>query len=359
MPLTPGRNGYRMNHPMASKLPGRPERWKVVLAFSLVYVAWGTTYLAIRKGVEVFPPGLFGGARIGLAGLALLSYLALRRQPLRMPLREFLWTGALGLLFFAGGNGFVTFGERSVVSGVASVLVATTPLWMALLETAWPWGERLRLRGWLGLFVGLAGVIVLLGPSLRHPADLWQDAGPLLVLASAMCWSLGSCVLHHRRLAVPHLAAAGYQMLVGGSGLFLAGLLLGEAPELARVRCTPVAVYAFFHLLVVGSLIGFVAYNWLLGHVSPTLAGTYAYVNPAIAILAGWLLNSEPLTLSILGGMGIILAGVALVRGGSVPGRRSLKSVAQAAPGNKQSPSKRRGRAVDAAVCSNREGPAS
>jgi drug/metabolite transporter (DMT)-like permease len=315
-----------MNHPTNAVLPRPPARWSVVLAFLLVYLSWGTTFLAIKKGVEVFPPALFGGTRVALAGLILLGYLTVRRQPLRMPVRDFLWTALVGMLMFVGGNGLITVGEKFVASGVASVLVATTPLWMALLELLWPWGERLCARGWLGLFLGLAGVLLLLAPRLQQPDHLWDDAGPLLVLGSSLAWSIGSFILRYRRLRGSHLSVAAYQMLVGGVGLLSIGLLVGEHHELDPRQFTPQAVYAFFHLLVFGSLIGFVAYNWLLGHVTAALAGTYAYVNPLMAILVGRLLNREPITGWILGGMVVILAGVALVRSGGVrmsPHRRN------------------------------------
>src|SRR6266404_6313174 len=189
-----------MHHPDNAASPHPPARWSVVLAFVLVYLSWGTTYLAIKKGVEVFPPALFGGARIALAGLILFVYLAVRRQPVRMSLRDFLWTALVGVLLFVGGNGLITVGEKYVASGVASVLVATTPLWMALLEMLWPWGERLSARGWLGLFLGLAGVLLLLVPGLQQGALLRDDAGPFLVLGSSFAWSVGSFMLRHRRL---------------------------------------------------------------------------------------------------------------------------------------------------------------
>src|SRR5207253_1955439 len=165
-----------MNDPENTVSPPPPARWSVIVAFVLVYLSWGTTYLAIKKGVEVFPPALFGGARIILAGLILVAYLAVRRQSLWMPLRDLLWTALVGVLLFVGGNGLITVGEKFVASGVASVLAATTPLWMSLLEMLWPWGERLRARGWLGLLVGLAGVLLLLAPRLQRPAHLLEDA---------------------------------------------------------------------------------------------------------------------------------------------------------------------------------------
>jgi len=292
----------------------KPARWAVALAFLLVYLSWGTTYLAIEIGVESFPPALFGGVRVSLAGLILLSYVAISGQQVRVPMREFLWLGFLGILLFVGGNGLLTVGEKFVPSGVSSVLAATTPLWMASLEMLRPRGERLRLLGWIGLLAGLAGVVVLLLPRLQDPGTLLQDAGPLMILGSAFSWSLASCVVRSRRSGVAHLTSAAYQMALGGGCLLVIGLLLGEGRELAWSQFTPRSVYAFFHLLIFGSLVGFVAYNWLLGHVSGPMAGTYAYVNPVVAILVGWLLNSEALTIWIVGGMGIILVGVALVR---------------------------------------------
>jgi drug/metabolite transporter (DMT)-like permease len=162
----------------------------------------------------------------------------------------------------------------------------------------------------------------------------------VLVLGSSLTWSIGSFVLRYRRLRGNHLSVAAYQMLVGGGTLLLIGLFLGESQELARERFTPQAVYAFFHLLIFGSLIGFVAYNWLLGHVSAALAGTYAYVNPLVAIVVGRLLNHEPITGWILSGMVVILAGVALVRGGGVRchGRGREVSEQQAALAHRKKP---------------------
>jgi len=302
----------------ASPFARPPARWSVVLAFALVYLSWGTTYLAIKKGVESFPPALFGGSRVALAGLILLLFMRLRGRSLRLPRSDFLCVAVMGVLFFVGGNGLITYAEKSVTSGMASVLAATSPLWMAVLEILWPWGEKLRLRGWAGLVVGLGGVLILLAERLHAPSDFWRDTGALLVIGSALSWAVGSFLVRHRRLRADHLTVAAYQMFIGGGCLFLIGLLIGEAGQLQREQFTPTAVYSFFHLLVFGSLIGFVAYNWLLGHVSVALVGTYAYVNPVVAILAGWLINNEAITLWIVSGMAVILAGVALVRGGTV-----------------------------------------
>ncbi|OAI40269.1 hypothetical protein AYO40_04945 [Planctomycetaceae bacterium SCGC AG-212-D15] len=301
-----------MSEPSAGEGPGVT---RILLAFAAVYLSWGTTYLATRIGVglEHMPPALFGGSRVALAGCILLGYQWLIGTPLRMPRHELGWVIVSALLLFVGGNGLINVAQQTVESGNAAILVATTPLWLALLEMLYPWGERLLPRGWLGLLIGLSGVLVL-----QHPADLSQIRGPLYALISAFCWAIGSLVLRYHRPSASHLVTAAVQMIVGGTCLSLVGLLAGEASQFPE-RITPRAVGAYAYLLVLGSLVGFVAFNWLLGHVSATLVGTYAYVNPLIAVLVGWLIGGEALTPRTIAGMAVILAGVALVRGACRP----------------------------------------
>src|SRR5262249_1451748 len=160
------RNRLRMDKASPFSSRSSPARWNIILAFALVYLSWGTTYFAIRAGVHTYrlPPALFGGARVCLAGLLLLCYLRLPVERLRLARRGFYSALLAGVLMFVGGNGFITFALDRVPSGVAAVLVATTPLWIALLETLWPGGERLGALGWLGLFAGLGGVLFLYAP---------------------------------------------------------------------------------------------------------------------------------------------------------------------------------------------------
>lgn len=291
-----------------------PPRWAVVLAFAVIYVSWGTTYWAIRKAVhdEQLPPALFGGARIALAGLLLLTYQVLRGRSLRISARDFVRLLGVSLLLFVLGNWLIAVAQTRVESGMAAVLAATTPLWIGLFALAWPSGERLSVRGWLGLLLGLGGVLVLLAPRLADPAALLHDLSPLLVLGSAAAWGLGSLTLRHSPVMLPHLTSAGFQMLLGGACQVLLGLSLGETALLPS-QVTGWAVGSFLYLLVVGSLLGFVAYNWLLGHVPAAQVGTYAYVNPAIALLLGWL-TGEAVTAALLVGIAVILVGVYLVR---------------------------------------------
>jgi drug/metabolite transporter (DMT)-like permease len=302
-----------------SQSPQVPPTWAVVLAFALIYISWGTTYLAIQVGVrdEHLPPALFGGVRVSLAGILVLAFQWLCGGSLRVSPGELFSLLVVSWLMFVCGNGLICVAEQTVNSGVAAVLVATTPLWLGLFSMFWPGGERLTLRGWLGLLVGLAGVPILLWPHLQESGAIVRDIGPLLVLGSAASWALGSLVLRHTRRRSSHLAIAGYQMLIGGGSLALVGVLVGEIHHLPD-QVTAGAAAAFLYLLIVGSLVGFVAFNWLLGHVSATKVGTYAYVNPVVAVLVGWLAG-EKLNGWIAGGIGVILLGVFLVRGGERP----------------------------------------
>jgi drug/metabolite transporter (DMT)-like permease len=291
----------------------------VLLAFTLLCLCWGTTFLAIREGVQYVPPALFSGARVSLGGLVLLLFLAWRGERLLLPRRELLATALFSLLLFVGGNGLMTMGlgEKNMESGAAAVLGTITPLWMAILEAFWPRGDRLKWWGWLGVLGGLGGVLLLLPP--QRPAEWLQEPGPLMVLTSAFFWALGSVFVRYQRRTGPHLTTAAYQMLIGGTALALTGLFLGEAGRLTPASFSGAAVGSFVYLLIFGSLVGFLAYSWLLNNVSAALAGTYAYVTPAIAILVGWLLGGERVTLPLVGAMVVILGSVALVRAGGVP----------------------------------------
>ena len=299
-----------------SALQTHPPAWRVVLALGLLYISWGTTYLATGAGVKTVPPLLFGGSRLFLAGLVLLGFLRLTGRRVKMSGRDFGRTWLVGVFLFVGGNGLVNVAQQTVPSGIASVLVATTPFWMALLETISPTGERLSVRGWLGLLLGLAGVVLLTADKLSaHLGGI--GVGYLLVIGSAISWAFGAILQRRSKVAASPVACAAWQMVLGGASLVVLGCSLGHAQELRVERITPTAIAAYFYLLVIGSLIGFVAFTWLLSHVSSALAGSYAYVNPVVALLVGWLIADEVLSARVLCGMMVILAGVALVRTGS------------------------------------------
>jgi drug/metabolite transporter (DMT)-like permease len=305
----------------ASAFP--PPPWALAVAFGVIYLSWGTTYYAVKLGVQRdhLPPFLFGGTRIVLAGAIILAYQVLTGARLRLAAADLLRLYLISALLFIAGNGLITYGQKTVDSSIAAVLVATTPLWIGLMAMFWRHGERLTPRGWTGLVVGLAGVLVLLAPKALASDASFDLRGSLLVIGSAGAWALGSILLRHVSLPVPRLTIAAYQMLLGGASMLVLGTLIGEAGEVPE-QLSPQAIQVFLYLLIVGSLGGFVAFNWLLGHVSAAKVGTYAYVNPLVAVLIGWLMGEE-VSWGLWAGMAIILFGVFLVRGGE---RRGVKA---------------------------------
>ncbi|HUD73312.1 MAG TPA: EamA family transporter [Dongiaceae bacterium] len=294
----------------ADSAAGR-HRLLVALNFAAVYTLWGSTYLAIRYGVQTLPPALMAGTRFFTAGTILLAFLLWRGVPL--PPRRMLGPIALiGMLMLFGGNLLVTIAELTVTSGMAAVIVANLPFFMVACESLREDGERLTLLSGVGLLCGFTGVVILTWPKLqavgfRHP---WEMRGELALLGANLCWAIGSIHSKHRVRDVAPLISVALQMLIAGAALLLFGLLLGEAP---RYHLTPGGALAVGWLVVAGSLFGYSAYIWLLTHVPVVKVSTYAYVNPVIALLLGWLLLGETLDTRVGVGTLVILAGVAVV----------------------------------------------
>ncbi|MBI1832376.1 MAG: EamA family transporter [Planctomycetes bacterium] len=298
--------------------PPPPSSWAIALAFGIVFFSWGTTYLAtsIAMKEEHTPPGLFGGFRLLTAGTILLVWQYALGQSLRLNAGEYLCLFVVSAFLFLSSNFLISYGQKKVESSVAAILIATTPLWMGLFAMAWPGGERLSWRGWLGLAIGFAGILLT---KLDGEFNFFDDFYALLILASAASWAMGSLVSRHMALTVPHLTSAGFQMLFGGISQISLGSAIGEWGDLPPTL-TPGAVWAFLYLLVYGSLLGFVAFNWLLGHVAASKVGTYAYVNPTIAVFIGSCAG-ESVHVGILAGIAVILVGVYLVRGDHAPSK--------------------------------------
>ncbi len=295
-----------------------PPAWAIALAFGIVFISWGTTYKAtsIAMKDEQMPPALFGGVRLFLAGTILLLCQLARGQSLRLRIGEIAALVLVGWFFFLGANFLINFGQKKINSSVSAILIATTPLWIGLFGMLWPKGERLTLRGWLGLLIGFAGIVLTLAPQLHAGLNLFGDPYALFILGSAASWALGSLVSRHLALKIPHLTSAGYQMLFGGGSQVLLGTALGEWQQIPEL--TGRAIGCFFYVLVFGSLMGFVAFNWLLGHVPTAKVGTYAYVNPVIAVFIGWCFG-EQMHGWIFAGIAVILVGVYLVRRDHAP----------------------------------------
>ena len=280
-------------------------------ALAIVYVLWGSTYLAIRIVLETLPSFLSAGSRSLVAGLLLLGLVAWRQggSAIRVTRRQLGSAALVGLLLLTGGNGLVVLGENSIPSGLAALLVAVVPLWMVLLPLAFG-GRRPHPAALGGVVLGLAGLAVLSWPALGGDV---APAGVIAVVAATITWAAGSFAAG--RIAMPPnaFAAAAYQMIAGGLAGLLVGLARGEQHGFELSQVSTRSWLALAYLVVFGSLVAFTAYAWLLQSAPLTLVSTYAYVNPVVAVLLGWLVLAEPLTGPILCGGAIVVAAVCLV----------------------------------------------
>jgi drug/metabolite transporter (DMT)-like permease len=296
----------------------------VSIALTTVYLVWGSTYLAIAYVVETLPPFLAGGARFLFAGTLILGFLATREwvrrargsdaAPLERPSRA-QWRSALvvGGLLLVGGNGLVMAAERSVPSGIAAVIIATVPIFMtafgAFLDRRWP-----GLLAVAGLIVGLAGVGLLVLPA--SGVDALDPVGVGLLFLATVSWAAGSLVARRWPMPRNQIVGSGMQQLAGGGLLVLTGLALGELGRTDFSAVSAASLVALAYLVVFGSLLGFTAYFWLLGHVSVTTVGTYAYVNPIVAVALGILFRGESLSGRAVFAAALTIAGVvAMVSG--------------------------------------------
>jgi drug/metabolite transporter (DMT)-like permease len=301
-----------------SRTATAPPAWQVWSALGVVYVIWGSTYLAIRIMVEDVPPLLGAGVRFLVAGAAVLAFLAARRRSVRVSRRALGSAALVGILLLAGGNGVVTVAERNVPSGLAALLVASVPLWVVIMRVT---VDRDRIhRGTLaGVAVGFCGLGLLLLPGSR-PADA-TTAGVILVLIAACSWAAGSFL--SPRLALPRdpLLSTGWQMVFGGAVLLAGALLAGEPGRLHLAQTSAKSLLALAYLVTAGSWVAFSAYAWLLQNVPISKVATYAYVNPLVAVLLGWAVLGEQLGVGTLAGAGLVVASVAaIVTRESAPG---------------------------------------
>ena len=290
---------------------GRPGPVLTWTALTIVYLVWGSTYLAIRVTVSALPPMLAMGARFSAAGILMASFLALRYGPgvLRVPPRRALSAAAAGVLLLTCGNGGVAVAEQTLPSGLAALLVAAVPLWLVCLRL---FTRDMPRRATLaGTAMGFIGIAILALPG-GHPAGtaLW---GVLVVIGGTLCWSLGSFATPRLPMPAHPFVAATYEMLASGAVLLAGGAASGEARHLDLAAVPARAWVALAYLVVFGSLVAFSAYVWLLGNAPLSLTATYAYVNPVVAVVLGALILGEQVTWPILAGGGVVVAGVGLV----------------------------------------------
>jgi len=295
----------------------RQFRFRVALAFGLVYVFWGSTYLGIRIAVEYVGPELMTGVRFPIAGIIMLAACALTGRRVAITGREFLRQGIIGVLLLSVANVVLCWAELYVRTGLASLIVASIPIWFLVLDTWILRGERLAARGLVGLALGALGTLVLLWPKLvsstaRGRMELFAA---LCLIASSFVWAVGSVLSRRWQGTMDAFTATGWQMLIAGTLNLGIGFLLAEP---AKAQWTVRGLAAIAYLVVFGSLVGYTAYIWLLKHVPTSKVGTYAYVNPVIAVFLGWYFLGERVDGYIAAGTAIIMVAVALATSAKV-----------------------------------------
>ena len=286
--------------------------WKTLLAFAIIYFVWGSTFLAIRVGVREVPPFLLAAMRFLAAGLALYGWMLARGE--RSPTAR-QWASAflLAFLIFVCDYGLLFWAEQRVPSGPAAVMMATIPVFMALSEIVFLRTRKLTIRLTLALLIGIAGVAVLVSRSLNLGGAPIDSTGAIALLIGSISWSVASALTRILPLPSARAMSSGAQMLAGGVLLALAAVALGEHRDFNPTAVSLEAWLALLYLIIPGSIIGFTAYTWLIHHESPTKVGTYAYVNPVIAVVIGYFLGGETIGLRTIIGTLLVLVSVVVI----------------------------------------------
>ncbi|HEX3702805.1 MAG TPA: EamA family transporter [Vicinamibacterales bacterium] len=296
--------------PLASVESAPAVNRRAYVAWALVCLVWGTTYLAIRISLETIPPLLMAGFRWVTAGSLLVAALKLRGERLPEP-RSWPSLALLGVLLLGFGNGAVVWAEQTVASGLTAVLVAMCPFWMVGLEAFMPDGDRLTPRRVAGLLVGFAGIVMLVWPEVDVQGGRLFLGGAISAQIACVGWALGSTYARRRGHEENVLGAAAFEMLFGGLALLAAGMAVGEWRHLAF---TPRTSAALAYLIVFGAVVGFSAYAYALKHLPVATVSLYAYANPVIAVVLGTIVLKEPFDVRMGVAAGIVLLGMALVR---------------------------------------------
>ncbi len=305
--------------------------WKTLLAFAIIYFVWGTTYLAIRVGVREFPPFLMAAIRFLVAGTILCVWTIALGE--RLPsVRQWVGISIIAFLLFDVDYGLVFWAEQRVPSGVTAVMMATIPVFIAMAEIIVLRTQRLTTQLSVALLIGIGGVAVLVSRSLNLSGAPIDKRGALALLVGALSWSFGSVLT--RKVALPpgKVMSSGAQMLTGGFFLLLTGAGLGEFHNFHPASLSHAAWFALLYLIVAGSIIAYTAYVWLIHHESPTKVGTYAYVNPVVAVLVGYFLGGETLGLRTVLGTLFVLTSVVLIT--SIKAKQQVAAVTVGNPAN-------------------------
>jgi drug/metabolite transporter (DMT)-like permease len=286
--------------------------WKTLLAFAIIYFVWGSTFFAIRIGVHEVPPLLFAAMRFLVAGLVLYGWMLAQGE--RAPSgRQWMSVLLLALLIFVFDYGLLFWAEQHVPSGIAAVMMATIPVFMALFEIIFLRTQRLTIRLAVALLIGIGGVSVLMSHTLNLGGVPIDGAGAMALIIGSISWSVASVLTRKLPLPSSKVMSSGTQMLAGGVLLTLTAAALGEFRNFHPSTVSRGAWFALLYLIVAGSIIGFTAYVWLIHHESPTKVGTYAYVNPVVAVLIGYFLGGETLGLRTILGTLFVLISVVVI----------------------------------------------
>src|SRR5580693_1908411 len=298
--------------------------WKTLLAFAIIYFVWGSTFLAIRVGVREVPPLVLAAMRFSVAGMVLFGWVLARGE--RAPtIREWRSASLLGLVIFVFDYGLLFWAEQRVPSGIAAVMLATIPVFMALCEIIFLRTQRLTVRLALALLIGIGGVGVLMSHTLNLGGAPIDKLGAAALIFASISWSIASAMTRKLPLPQSKVMSSGAQMLAGGVFLTLAATAFGEFRNFHPSAVSRGAWFALLYLIVAGSIIGFTAYVWLIHHESPTKVGTYAYVNPIVAVLVGYFLGGEALTARTILGTFLVLISVIVIT--TMPAKKPVESV--------------------------------
>jgi drug/metabolite transporter (DMT)-like permease len=288
------------------------SRAQIIAAFASIYLVWGSTYLAIRYADETIPPFLMGGIRFLVSGALLFAWSRYRgaERPTRVHWRNAVIAGGFLLL---GGNGAVVWAEQFVPSGLTALLVSILPFWLVIIEWVRPPRKRPAGAVLLGLVLGFAGIVVLVGPADIGGHGVVRPIGALVLILGSLSWAIGSFYSRDAELPKSGLLTTGMEMLGGGVLLLIAGVLSGELSHFDIHRISGASAAGLLYLITFGSLLGFTSYIWLLDKVSPARLGTYAYVNPVVAVILGWAIADERLSARTAVAAAIVICAVALI----------------------------------------------
>jgi drug/metabolite transporter (DMT)-like permease len=289
-----------------------PPKWKTLLAFGFIYIVWGSTYLAIRVGVHEVPPLMFAAMRFFAAGAALYGWTMMRGEKAPTT-RQWISACILAVLIFVGDYGLLFWAEIRVPSGIAAVMMATIPVFIALGEIVFLGTQKLTGRLAIALVVGIGGVAVLTLRSLNLSGMPVEPLGAAALIVASISWAVGTVLMRKLELPPSKVVSSGAQMLAGGVMLFAFSAAFGEFGRFDVRRVSSGAWWALAYLVVVGSIIGFTAYVWLLHHQSPTKVGTYAYVNPVVAVIIGYFLGGEELGMRTVVGTALVIVSVVMI----------------------------------------------